>query len=154
MPPLLPKAFLIVAGLSFSAVPPLKAEVREIATVSTNAGVMEFELFRDVSPRAVKNFKYLADTHFYDATAFHRAIAGFMIQGGDPNTRYEEKIDASGNGNYGSGGPGYTIPDEPVDTKLYPKRAHAARAQSRISSISLTLTFTMPRHSTEPLPAS
>lgn len=125
MPPLLPKAFLIVAGLSFSAVPPLKAEVREIATVSTNAGVMEFELFRDVSPRAVKNFKYLADTHFYDATAFHRAIAGFMIQGGDPNTRYEEKIDASGNGNYGSGGPGYTIPDEPVDTKLYPKRAHA-----------------------------
>jgi len=80
---------------------------------------MEFELFRDVSPRTVKNFKYLADTHFYDATAFHRAVPGFMIQGGDPNTRYADLA-----AQYGSGGPGYTIPDEPVDTALHPDRAH------------------------------
>lgn len=124
MPQLLSKACLTIAGLLSFAVPLLQAEVREIATISTNAGVMEFELFRDVSPRTVQNFKYLADNHFYDYTAFHRAIAGFMIQGGDPNTRYAEKTDAAGNSNYGSGGPGYTIPDEPVDTKVHPDRAH------------------------------
>ncbi len=97
----------------------LRAEVREIATISTSEGVMEFELYRDSSPRAVSNFKYLADSHFYDGTAFHRLIAGFMVQGGDPNSRYPS-LAAS----YGGGGPGYTIPNEPVNTALFPNRTH------------------------------
>lgn len=85
---------------------------REIATIVTSAGTMEFELFQDVSPRTVANFKYLADTRFYDGTAFHRLIPGFMIQGGCPNTRNDT---TSRNINvYGQGGPEYTIPDEPT----------------------------------------
>jgi peptidyl-prolyl cis-trans isomerase B (cyclophilin B) len=94
---------------------PLRAAVREIATISTSLGDMEFELFSDVSPRAVANFKYLADTKFYDSTAFHRHIAGFMVQGGDPLTRgttierYNEYSPY-----FGSGGPEYTIPNEPT----------------------------------------
>jgi len=120
MPHRLPKILLALAALLFvSSTLRLHAEVREIATIVTSAGTMEFELFRDVSPRTVKNFKYLADTHFYDGTAFHRAISGFMIQGGDPNTRYADLA-----AQYGSGGPGYTIPDEPVNTALHPDRAH------------------------------
>lgn len=120
MPHRLPKIPLALAALLFvSSTLRLHAELREIATIVTSAGTMEFELFRDVSPRTVQNFKYLADTHFYDGTAFHRAISGFMIQGGDPNTRYADLA-----AQYGSGGPGYTIPDEPVDTVLHPDRAH------------------------------
>ena len=93
----------------------LHAAVREIATVSTSLGTMEFELFSDVSPRAVANFKYLADTKFYDSTAFHRHIAGFMVQGGDPLTRGTTAIAYNDYSVvYGSGGPEYTIPNEPT----------------------------------------
>jgi peptidyl-prolyl cis-trans isomerase B (cyclophilin B) len=93
----------------------LHAAVREIATVSTSLGTMEFELFSDVSPRAVANFKYLADTKFYDSTAFHRHIAGFMVQGGDPLTRGTTTTAYNKNsGSFGTGGPEYTIPNEPT----------------------------------------
>ncbi len=85
---------------------------REIATIVTSAGTMEFELFQDVSPRTVANFKYLADTRFYDGTAFHRLIPGFMIQGGCPNTRNDTT--SRNISVYGQGGPEYTIPDEPT----------------------------------------
>lgn len=100
----------------------LHAAVREIATISTSLGVMEFELFSDVSPRAVANFKYLADTKFYDSTAFHRHIAGFMVQGGDPLTRgtTTERYNDS-TASFGTGGPEYTIPNEPTSR---PDRAH------------------------------
>jgi hypothetical protein len=90
---------------------PLRAAVREIATISTSLGSMEFELFSDVSPRAVANFKYLADTKFYDNTAFHRLIQGFMVQGGDPQTRgttttaYNQYANA-----FGRGGPNTRFP--------------------------------------------
>ena len=91
----------------------LHAAVREIATVSTSLGTMEFELFSDVSPRAVANFKYLADTKFYDSTAFHRHIAGFMVQGGDPLTRGTTVAGYNQNSaSFGTGGPEYTIPNE------------------------------------------
>jgi len=94
---------------------PLHAAVREIATFATSLGNMEFELFSDVSPRAVANFKYLADTKFYDSTAFHRHIAGFMVQGGDPLTRGTTTASYNANsGAYGTGGPEYTIPNEPT----------------------------------------
>ena len=101
--------FLLLATQS------LLAAVREIATVSTSLGDMEFALFSDVSPRAVANFKYLADTSFYDNTAFHRHIEGFMVQGGDPLTRGTETAGYNENiGSYGTGGPEYTIPNEPT----------------------------------------
>ena len=93
----------------------LHAAVREIATVSTSWGDMEFALFSDVSPRAVANFKYLADTSFYDNTAFHRHIQGFMVQGGDPLTRGTTVAGYNRDfASYGTGGPEYTIPNEPT----------------------------------------
>lgn len=106
---------LFLSGTAFD----LLASVREIATVTTSAGTMEFELYTDVSPRTVANFKYLADSRFYDGTAFHRLIPGFMIQGGCPNTRNDSGRARAGT--YGQGGPEYTIPDEPTDN---PNRTH------------------------------
>lgn len=110
--PSLRTAWLVVALCTVGISGQSHAAVREIATIVTSAGTMEFELFKDVSPRTVANFKYLADTRFYDGTAFHRLIPGFMVQGGCPNTRNDT---TSGNLSvYGQGGPEYTIPDEPT----------------------------------------
>jgi cyclophilin family peptidyl-prolyl cis-trans isomerase len=70
-----------------------------IAKVQTNHGTFSIELYEERAPRTTKNFIDLADKGFYDGVVFHRVIAGFMIQGGDPTGS-------------GRGGPGYTIPDE------------------------------------------
>jgi cyclophilin family peptidyl-prolyl cis-trans isomerase len=69
------------------------------ASVATNHGTFEAELFEDRAPRTAGNFMELAEKGFYDGTIFHRVIQGFMIQGGDPEGT-------------GMGGPGYNIPDE------------------------------------------
>src|SRR5574337_1132053 len=76
------------------------------ATIETNFGNIVFELFPNIAPETVRNFTKLAKSNFYDGTKFHRVMPGFMIQGGDPNTK---KGDPS---TWGTGGPGYTIPDE------------------------------------------
>ena len=77
-----------------------------------NGGEIKLEFFPEDAPKTVENFVTLAKKGFYDGTTFHRVIPGFMIQGGDPNTR-----DARGNRtNHGSGGPGYTIKAEFNDT--------------------------------------
>lgn len=71
-----------------------------IATITMkDGGVMKLELYPDVAPNTVKNFISLANKGFYDGLTFHRIIAGFMIQGGDPD-------------GMGSGGPGYSIKGE------------------------------------------
>ncbi len=79
----------------------------EVAVVTTSEGVMVLEFYPDVAPKHVENFKTLAKKGFYDGTAFHRVIPGFMIQGGDPNTK-----DESAKSSWGMGGPGYTIDAE------------------------------------------
>jgi len=76
-----------------------RAVANRIAVFTTNKGTFEVELFEDKAPITTKNFIDLVEKGFYDGLIFHRVIDGFMIQGGDP----------SGNG---TGGPGYTIPDE------------------------------------------
>ena len=76
----------------------------EVAVITTSAGVMVAEFYPDVAPNHVANFKKLAKSGFYDGQCFHRVIKGFMIQGGDPNTKDDSKKDA-----WGMGGPGYTI---------------------------------------------
>ncbi len=68
-------------------------------TFYTNYGIIKADLYDWTMPITTGNFKSLINAKFYDGLLFHRVINGFMIQGGDPN----------GNG---SGGPGYTIPDE------------------------------------------
>ena len=79
----------------------------EIAVIKTSEGEMVLEFWPDVAPGHVENFKKLAKQGFYDGTCFHRVIKGFMIQGGDPNTKDEAKQDR-----WGQGGPGYTIKAE------------------------------------------
>ncbi len=75
--------------------------------MKTSEGEMVIEFWEDVAPKTVENFKKLAKQGFYDGTAFHRIIKGFMIQGGDPYTKDQALSDK-----YGSGGPGYTIKAE------------------------------------------
>lgn len=83
-------------------------ENNPVAEVTTNVGVISIELFEDTMPITAGNFIKLVNEGFYDGILFHRVIPGFMIQGGDPLTK---SADAS---RYGTGGPGYAIPDEHV----------------------------------------
>ena len=75
------------------------------ATMLTNHGSIELELFDDAAPKTVQNFVKLAQDGFYDGVIFHRVIQDFMIQGGDPTGT-------------GSGGPGYQFEDEFNDHKV------------------------------------
>ncbi len=83
----------------------------EIAVIETKFGNIELEFFPDKAPGHVKNFKTLAKTGFYNGTLFHRVIPGFMIQGGDPNSKSPDRS------MHGMGGPGYNIRAEFNDTK-------------------------------------
>ncbi|MDA8087372.1 MAG: peptidylprolyl isomerase [Nitrospiraceae bacterium] len=76
------------------------------AVIETKFGNITLKFFPDVAPGHVKNFIDLAQKEFYDGTLFHRVIPGFMIQGGDPNTKGPNRA------TYGMGGPGYTIKAE------------------------------------------
>ncbi len=80
------------------------AETR--AVIETKFGNIELKFFPDVAPSHVNNFIELAKKGFYDGTTFHRVIPGFMIQGGDPNSKDPDKS------KHGMGGPGYTIKAE------------------------------------------
>lgn len=83
------------------------SQQNELAVIKTSKGEMVIELWADVAPKTVANFKKLAMQGFYDGTIFHRIIKGFMIQGGDPFTKDPSAIDK-----YGTGGPGYKIDAE------------------------------------------
>jgi peptidyl-prolyl cis-trans isomerase B (cyclophilin B) len=76
------------------------------ATIETKFGNIELKFYPDVAPGHVKNFIDLAKKGFYDGTIFHRVIPGFMIQGGDPNSKQADKS------KHGQGGPGYEIKAE------------------------------------------
>lgn len=85
---------------------------KELAVISTTKGDLTLEFWPDVAPGHVANFKKLATEGFYNGTAFHRIIKGFMIQGGCPNTK------PGGRGMPGTGGPGYQIKAE-FNTKAH-----------------------------------
>ena len=76
-----------------------------MATLHTNHGVIELELFAEDAPKTVENFQQLTRKGFYDGLVFHRVIPDFMIQGGDPTGT-------------GTGGPGYTFEDEINEHKV------------------------------------
>ena len=78
----------------------------EHAIIKTTYGDMTIAFWPDVAPKTVENFKKLANEKFYDGTAFHRIIKGFMIQGGCPNTKKGET------GMPGTGGPGHKVKAE------------------------------------------
>jgi len=79
----------------------------EIAVIKTSEGEMTLQFWTDAAPNTIENFKKLARQGFYDGTIFHRIIKGFMIQGGDPNSK-----DPAKENRYGEGGPGYQIKAE------------------------------------------
>jgi peptidyl-prolyl cis-trans isomerase B (cyclophilin B) len=82
------------------------------AIIETKFGEMELEFLPEKAPGHVKNFLDLAGRGFYDGTTFHRVIPGFMIQGGDPNTRDPK----ASRDRHGTGGPGHTVKAEFNDT--------------------------------------
>ena len=93
------------------------------AILETTMGDIEIAFFPDVAPGHVDNFKKLAGEGFYDGTIFHRVIPGFMIQGGDPNSKSENRE------THGAGGPGYDIKAEFNDTKHVRGIVSMARSQ-------------------------
>jgi peptidyl-prolyl cis-trans isomerase B (cyclophilin B) len=97
----------------------------EVAIITTNHGQMVVEFWSDVAPATVENFKKLARQGFYDGTAFHRVIRGFMIQGGDPLTK-----DAANESRWGTGDPGYKIKAEFNERKHVRGVLSMARAQN------------------------
>jgi peptidyl-prolyl cis-trans isomerase B (cyclophilin B) len=79
----------------------------EVAMIKTSEGDMVVQFWTDAAANTVENFKKLARQGFYDGTIFHRIVKGFMIQGGDPNSK-----DPAKENSYGEGGPGYNIKAE------------------------------------------
>lgn len=87
------------------------------ATFQTTRGNITVQLFADRAPVTVNNFVFLAKEGFFDGTRFHRVIADFMIQGGDPTAT-------------GTGGPGYKWPDEPAALKIRHERGSLSMANA------------------------
>src|SRR5947208_15849921 len=106
-------ACLIAPTLIAAAVPEQKKEItpmnsaNEVAVIKTSEGEMVVRFWTNAAPNTIENFKKLARQGFYDGTIFHRIIKGFMIQGGDPNSKDPAKQDS-----YGQGGPDYKIKAE------------------------------------------
>ena len=106
------------AGTCPTAQPaPLPAGETRTVTITTDLGNMTVKIQSDLSPIAAGNFVALADCGFYDGVVFHRVVPRFVIQGGDPTGT-------------GSGGPGYTIEDEPVTTQYSRGTVAMARTQA------------------------
>jgi len=121
---------LLFAGSVFGQSTQKKFTAEEIkkmsettAIIETNLGTIELKFFPDVAPNHVKNFVDLAKKGFYDGTTFHRVIPGFMIQGGDPNSKNPDKS------RHGMGGPGYTVKAEFNDKPHTRGTLSMARAQ-------------------------
>jgi len=83
---------------------PMDSNANEVAVIKTSEGEMVVQFWTNAAPKTIENFKKLARDGFYDGTIFHRIIKGFMIQGGDPNSK-----DPAKESSYGAGGPGYKI---------------------------------------------
>jgi peptidyl-prolyl cis-trans isomerase B (cyclophilin B) len=109
----LPVLMLLLAGAAAFAADEKKEEKtpmnssNEVAVIKTNEGDMVVQFWTDAAPNTVENFKKLARQGFYDGTIFHRIVKGFMIQGGDPNSK-----DPAKENSYGQGGPGYNLKAE------------------------------------------
>jgi peptidyl-prolyl cis-trans isomerase B (cyclophilin B) len=99
-------AILAVASVNAEEQKPMNS-ANEVAVIKTSEGEMVAEFWPEVAPNTVENFKKLARSGFYDGTAFHRIVKGFMIQGGDPLTK-----DPAKDSRYGTGDPGYKIKAE------------------------------------------
>ena len=97
----------LVAGVFAVDEKPSMNASNEVAVIKTGEGEMVVQFWPDAAPNTIENFKKLARAGFYDGTTFHRIVKGFMIQGGDPNSKDPAKEES-----YGQGGPGYKIKAE------------------------------------------
>ncbi len=104
---------------------PEDKKMQEVAIIKTRLGEIVVRFFPEVAPKHVASFIKLAKEGFFNGTIFHRVIPGFMIQGGDPNTK-----DPDAKGTYGTGGPGYSIDAEFSDKKHERGILSAARSQN------------------------
>jgi peptidyl-prolyl cis-trans isomerase B (cyclophilin B) len=114
-------------GLSISLIQSNEGNIvsanNEVAVIKTTEGEMTIALWPDVAPKTVENFKKLAQEGFYDGTAFHRIVKGFMIQGGDPLSKKDDPM-------VGTGGPGYKIKAEFSDKSHVRGVISMARSQN------------------------
>jgi cyclophilin family peptidyl-prolyl cis-trans isomerase len=97
---------LFSAGFLFAEAQNLMEPDKEAAVLQTSFGKIVIEFFPNAAPKHVKNFKQLARSGFYNGTHFHRVIPGFMIQGGDPNSKDNDRS------NDGTGDSGTKVPAE------------------------------------------
>jgi len=98
---------IIISALLFSfSIFAVADDAAPTAVIETKLGDIELRFFPEDAPKHVENFLTLAKSGFYDGTIFHRVIPGFMIQGGDPNTKGTNKSI------YGTGGPDHSVPAE------------------------------------------
>ncbi len=102
----------LIATAALAVVPAARAADKEVAVIKTAAGEMVVEFWPETAPKTVANFIKLAKSGFYDGTAFHRIIKGFMIQGGDPLSK-----DASMEARWGTGGSDEKVKAEFSDRK-------------------------------------
>ncbi len=120
-------AAVVVVGAQPASKSFTKEEIKKMvetkAIIETKFGNMELKFFPDVAPNHVEKFIELAKKGFYDGTTFHRVIPGFMIQGGDPNSKSPDKS------KHGTGGPGYNIKAEFSDKPHKRGTLSMARAQ-------------------------
>ncbi len=115
--------FLAVFGLFLPNIGSSQKQVEPVVVIVTDLGKIRIKLYNE-TPKHRDNFLKLVKQHFYDSTLFHRCISGFMIQGGDPDSK-KAKPDVS----YGDGDVGYTVPAE-FNPKLFHKRGALAGARN------------------------
>lgn len=116
------KIYLILLSISLFMVTGCAQKKDHLVTIKTRYGDMIAILY-DQTPQHKQNFIKLANEHFYDSLLFHRVIEGFMIQGGDPESKNAAKDKRLGNG-----GPGYTIPAE-INPKLFHEKGALSAAR-------------------------
>ena len=110
---------------------PLGAGETRVVTIATNLGSMDLTIEGDLSPIAAGNFVALAECGYYDGVVFHRVVPGFVIQAGDGQHGRAPNVDPT---LVGTGGPGYTIEDEPV-TATYGRGVVAMARTSAPNSV-------------------
>ena len=111
---------------------------QKVAIISTKFGDMVVEFFPDVAPKHVENFQILAEEEYYNGTTFHRVIPGFMIQGGDPNSKDLDRMNDGTGGRAGkffgigreNDPESWTVPAEFNDTPHQRGTLSMARSQS------------------------
>ena len=100
-------AFALTTNHMIAEQPTPSPAANEVAIIKTSEGDMVVQFWTDAALNTIENFKKLARSGFYNGTIFHRIVKGFMIQGGDPNSK-----DPAKENRYGEGGPGYKIKAE------------------------------------------